>query len=262
MAACAGSPAPPARRSQAADSAQADSARADSVPLDTLLARLHRGTPEARIDAAAALARPGPRMAERVSALSAALRDTSQKLGLRAAWALGQIGEPSVPTLLQALGDRRPDVRMRAVYAIGAVGPAAAPAAPAVTRALTDPNRSVRDMASWTIGQIGPQAPRRGGAALGGSEDLAAGLAAPNPLDRVAALRRFQPYAADDGKAIPLLIRTLGDADSRVSRAAADALVLLGSAARGPLSAALSDSSAAIRQGAAAALVRLGRAGP
>jgi HEAT repeat protein len=78
----------------------------------------------------------------------------------------------------------------------------------------------------------------------------------------VAALRRFQPYAADDGKAIPLLIRTLGDADPRVSRAAADALVLLGSAARGPLSAALSDSSAVIRQGAAAALVRLGRAGP
>ena len=187
---------------------------------------------------------------------------TSPKLRSSAAWALGQLGAVSIPTLTKALADHRSDVRMRAVYALGAIGPAAATAGPAIKAALTDPNRSVRDMASWTIGQIGPQAPRRGGAALGGSEDLAAGLAARNPLDRVAALRRFQPYAADDGKAIPLLIRTLGDADPQVARAAADALVLLGPPAQRPLSAALSDSSPAVRRGAAAALVRLGRAGP
>jgi len=214
------------------------------------------------MDAAAALARPGARVEERVRALAVVLRDTSQKLGLTAAWAMGQLGAASVPTLVRALEDPRAAVRTRAVYGLGAVGPAAAAAAPAIQRALTDPNRSVRDMASWTVGQIGPRAPRSGGAALGGGEDLASGLAARDPLDRVAAIRRFQPYAGDYNKAIPLLIRTLGDPDPRVTRAAADALVLLGPAARGPLSAALSDSSPAVRRGAAAALVRLGRAGP
>ncbi len=262
LGACAGSPAPPARQASGHGTpAPTDSATAPIIPLDTLLARLRGGPFDSRMDALVELARPGPRVDERIAALAEALRDSSQKLGLRAAWALGQMGAPAVPPLTRALTDRRAAVRMRALYALGAVGQPAAPAAPAVRFALTDPDQSVRDMASWTIGQLGPPTPQTGGPALGSSEDLAAGLAADASSDRAAALRRFFPYGADSRKAMPLLIRALGDTDPRVSQAAADALLRLGPPSSGPLAAALSDSNPEVRRRAAATLVRLRRAG-
>lgn len=233
---------------------------ADSVPLDTLLARLQAPSVEVRRAAAIALSRPGTRIEDRVHALGTTLGDTSKPVASAAAWSLGQLGAASVPTLLQAVTDRHAAVRVLAVYALGEVGPSTPPADHAVHAALGDPDASVRAMATWAVKQISPRG--EGVPPLGSAEDLAAGLAAKDPTARLSAARRYQPYAGDPGKSIPLLIRALGDPDPRVRQAASDALVMLGTTARDALVAALADSNPAVRREASVALVRLGRTAP
>jgi HEAT repeat protein len=224
------------------------------VPLDTALARLRAESPAVRVDGAYALAIPGPRMEERVQALGRALRDADSAVGHAAASSLGNLGRASLPTLVAALSDRRAAVRFRALYGLGKMGQPAAPARDAVRGAMNDPDLSVSKMASWTMSQIGP---RIAAAKLGSTADLAAGLAAADPEERLSAVRRFQPFVGDSDQAIPLLVRTLGDADPRLRGAAGDALVALGSPARAALAAALSDPNPVVRREASVTLVRL-----
>lgn len=251
-----GSPAAPQQQLQKPD----PPARADApIPLDTLLMRLHAASPQVRAKAAGALSGPGPRVEDRVRALRGALSDPDRTAGQSAAWALGNIGAPSVPALVEALSDSRPVVRIRALYGLAKVGQPAASAREAMQRAMLDPDRSVSKMASWAVGQIGPRPSRGAGAAdLGTATDLRAGLAAPDPQARESAVRRFQPYIADAQTAIPLLVRALADSDASVRAAAADVLVTLGSPAREALAAALSDPDPVVRREASVALVRLG----
>ncbi|HEY8105864.1 MAG TPA: HEAT repeat domain-containing protein [Gemmatimonadales bacterium] len=231
---------------------------ADSAPLDTLLAVL-RGAPEsAREEAAVALARPGPRLQEQIDALGAALRDTNSQLGSTAAWALSQLGAASIPTLVSGVTDNRPGVRYNSVYALGAIGQATPPATQAVNKALTDPDPTVRKAAAWAMTQLGPQPSKlAGGTALGSAEDLAAGLKGLNPMERLNAVIRYQGYAGEEDRSIPLLIRALGDQDTRVRAAAGNALVSLGSPAQAALSTALSDSNPVVRREASVTLVRM-----
>jgi HEAT repeat protein len=231
---------------------------ADSAPFDTLLARLRGGPESVREEAAVALARPGPRLDEQVEALGTALRDTNSQLGSTAAWALSQLGAASIPTLLRGVTDNRPGVRYNSVYALGALGQATAPASQAVNNALTDPDPTVRKIAAWAMGQLGPQPSKRaGGPELGSVDDLAAGLKGPNPMERLSAVLRYQAYAGDEDRSVPLLIRALGDEDTRVRNAAGDALVALGGPAQAALSAALSDPNPVVRREASVTLVRM-----
>lgn len=241
-----------------AEHADGRAGAAESVPFDTLLARLRSGPEGAREEAAVALARPGPRVHERVEALGTALRDTNSQLSSTAAWALSQLGAASIPTLVRSLTDDRPGVRYNSVYALGALGQAAVPATRAVNGALTDPDPTVRKMAAWAMGQLGPQPSKHaGGADLGSVDDLAAGLKGLNPMERLNAVLRYQAYGGDEDRSVPLLIRALGDEDTRVRNAAGDALVGLGGPARAALSAALSDSNPVVRREASVTLVRM-----
>ena len=231
---------------------------ADSAPLDELLDQL-RGGPETEREAAAvALARPGPRLQEQVTALGAALRDTNTQLGSTAAWALSQLGAASIPTLVGGVTDNRPGVRYNSVYALGAIGQATPPATQAVNKALIDPDPTVRKAAAWAMTQLGPRPSKSaGGTALGSVEDLAAGLKGLNPMERVNAVLRYQGYAGEEDRSIPLLIRALGDQDTRVRAAAGNALVSLGAPAQAALSSALSDSNPVVRREASVTLVRM-----
>lgn len=229
--------------------------------MDTLLARLHTASPPVRAKAAGALSEPGPRVQDRVRALRGALNDPDWKVGRSAAWSLGRIGAPSIPSLVEALSDPRPAVRINALYALGKIGQPAASAQKAIQRAAGDPDRSVRRMASWAMGQFGPRASRGAGSAdLGSIADLVAGLAASDPQARENAVRRFQPFVSDPEESARLLVGALNDPDPGVRAAAADALVALGAPARPALAAALSDSSPVVRREASVALVRLGAA--
>ncbi len=68
-----------------------------------------------------------------------------------AAWALAEIGKPSVETLLAALRDNEDCTRRRASWALVCIGQ---DAAPAVISALYDPNHLVRKRAASILGWI------------------------------------------------------------------------------------------------------------
>jgi len=71
-----------------------------------------------------------------------------------AAWALGQIEDPSAAPALEAgLRDGSAGVRETSAWALGQIEPAAAP--PALVAALSDPDMSVRKTVAWALGQIG-----------------------------------------------------------------------------------------------------------
>ncbi len=72
--------------------------------------------------------------------------------------ALGRIGAPAVPALMDALRSTNPSVRRKAVEVLGRMGEDASPAVPALTALLDDPDFGVRKAAARTLGQIGPAA--------------------------------------------------------------------------------------------------------
>jgi hypothetical protein len=75
-----------------------------------------------------------------------------------AAAALGRIGRPAVPSLVQALGHRDSEVRMQAALVLARIGPDAFDAVPELTALLDDESEGVRKAAARALGQIGPAA--------------------------------------------------------------------------------------------------------
>lgn len=75
-----------------------------------------------------------------------------------AAMALGRIGKPAVPSLIQALRHRDTEVRRQAALVLARIGPEAADAVPELTEALDDPHETVRKAAGRALGQIGSAA--------------------------------------------------------------------------------------------------------
>jgi HEAT repeat protein len=72
--------------------------------------------------------------------------------------ALGRIGAAAVPPLIDALRDRDPAVRLKAIEVLGRMGEDAGAAVPELVRLLDDPDIDVRKAAARTLGRIGPAA--------------------------------------------------------------------------------------------------------
>jgi hypothetical protein len=76
-----------------------------------------------------------------------------------AADALGRIGAPAVPKLIDALRKNNgPDERVRAARVLARIGPEAVDAVPMLTTALSDEDPHVQKAAARALGQIGPAA--------------------------------------------------------------------------------------------------------
>jgi hypothetical protein len=75
-----------------------------------------------------------------------------------AADALARIGSPAVPSLVQAMQNPDPQIRLKAVKVLGRMGPDAKDAVPDLIRLLEDPDEEIRKAASRTLGRIGPAA--------------------------------------------------------------------------------------------------------
>ena len=75
-----------------------------------------------------------------------------------AAESLARIGPPAVPSLVQALQHRDPEVRREATRVLMRMGPDAKAAAPELTRLLDDEDEMVRKYAAKALGNIGPDA--------------------------------------------------------------------------------------------------------
>ena len=87
---------------------------------------------------------------------------TDQEYHIRARlgfFALGPLGKDAVPSLIDLLGDKDPEIQITTIACLGNIGPAANAAVPALIPFLSDTNQSVRlgatrTMATRTLGSI------------------------------------------------------------------------------------------------------------
>jgi HEAT repeat protein len=161
---------------------------------------------------------------------------------------LGRIGTPRcVPVLLERLEDRRPEVRVAAVRALGDIG--SADAVPALRAAFLEGRAAPTNVVSDALRRIG-------GEAVGPTFER--GVASPDPIVRVSACFGLGATAAGHGGAVNRLAEVLGsDSDARVRSAAASALGLAGGGnAPAELVAAASDPDDRVRRSAVKALGR------
>jgi hypothetical protein len=75
-----------------------------------------------------------------------------------AAEALGRIGPPAIPQLIELLKSPNPDVRLIAAQVLARMGSDAKEAVPTLIPLLKDPDERVRKAATRTLGRIGPDA--------------------------------------------------------------------------------------------------------
>ena len=73
----------------------------------------------------------------------------------KAPYAVGKIGVPALPSLIEAMGDADAGVRLRVIRPIVVMGPTASDAAPALATRLGDPDAQVRQWSAVALGQIG-----------------------------------------------------------------------------------------------------------
>jgi HEAT repeat protein len=159
--------------------------------------------------------------------------------------ALGAVGTPAVPPLIQALGDGNSDVRKAACRALGAIGDRQA--VPPLIQALRHGNSDVRAAACEALGAIGD---RRA------VPPLIQALRDRDSDVREAACEALVKIGAP---AVPHLIQALGDGDWHVREAACRALGAIGDRrAVPPLIQALGDWNEDVREAACWALVKIG----
>jgi len=136
----------------------------------------------------------------------------------KAPYAVGKIGVPALPGLIEAMDDADAGVRLRVIRPIVVMGSSASDAAPALAIRLGDTDAQVRQWAAVALGQIG--APAAG--------------------------------------AVPKLAEALKDSEPSVRQAAAAALGAIGSTdAIDPLNEAADDPNAGVQRAVRLALQRL-----
>jgi hypothetical protein len=161
---------------------------------------------------------------------------------------LGTIGaERSVQPLLERLEDRRPEVRMAAVRALGDVG--SAEALPALAEAFLERHVAPTNVVSDALRRIG-------GEVVGPTFEK--GVASPDPVVRVSACFGLGATAATHGTAVFRLAAVLAsDSDPRVRAAAASSLGIAGGGnAPASLVEASADPDDRVRRAAVKALGR------
>ncbi len=176
---------------------------------------------------------------------------------MRAAAIIARIGPPAkaaVPALVDALGDESSETRNEVLFALGAIGPEAKGAVPAITKALRDPDMNVRYAACYALCEIGP-------AAMPAKSELVGNLGGADQFLAMAsacALARVHPECSETAaKSVPVLIESMGEPDVMTRLYAAQALGCLGALAKDAvpvLKKALEDPNETVRAAASEAL--------
>ena len=159
----------------------------------------------------------GPLGTPALPQLSDLLND--KEIASYAARAMVQMGTDAVPPLMSALTNREPAVRIAAADGLYWLKSDAAPAVPALMAALKEEKESVRRGAASALGNIGQRAEAVVPALLDALKDPISSVRD----QAVWALGRFR---AEAKAAVPALLKAAKeDADNRVRRSAADALM-------------------------------------
>ena len=163
----------------------------------------------AAVNALAALGTNAP-----VPPLLKALHDPERQIAAQAATALGNVGEPAVPSLIGALNDRDGYVRSMACYALSTIGPHASEAAPALIQRFADSYVNIPAQATYALGRIGrPALPA-----------LVEALTDENEQVRGGAAKVLGNMGAAAKAAVPALRERLQDNDELVRAAVKEAL--------------------------------------
>ncbi len=232
--------------------------------------------------------------ADDFSDLVASLSSADPNLRRASADALVKGGAAAVPQLVEALRSESATVRAAAAYALNEMGTAAEAATPALLDVLQDDNELVRALAISTLSRVGIDQPVLVNLLIatlqsesGLAQDIAADALVGVGADAVPALGSLLANEAtstlvkktaatligdisqidqvDDlvlASAVPILAETLGDGDSEVRIAAANALGDFGplaDAAIPALSRALLGSDSGVNQTIAGSLAKIGQ---
>jgi HEAT repeat protein len=131
---------------------------------------------------------------------------------------LGKIGaESSVPVLLERFKDRRPEVRMAAVRALGDIG--SAEAVPALSQAFLARSVAPTNLVNYALRMIGGEA----------GPAFERGIASQDPIVRLSSCFGLSGIASTHGGAVHRLAEVLAtDSDASVRAAAAASLGIVG----------------------------------
>ncbi|MEG3955036.1 HEAT repeat domain-containing protein [Microcoleus sp. herbarium2] len=164
---------------------------------------------------------------------------------------LGEIGEPAIPALREALQNKNLQVRRSAAYVLRRMGP---PAIPALAKALKNSDANVRRDAAYALGRMGAEAKTA-------VPQLVPLLKDSDAKVRSNAASALEEIGAKAKTAVPQVVRLLKDSDANVRSSAASALERIGAEAKTALPQLvplLKDSNANVRSSAASALGRIG----
>ncbi|HZV05389.1 MAG TPA: HEAT repeat domain-containing protein [Gemmataceae bacterium] len=224
----------------------------DAVPVLGKL--LHDAYPDVRSSAAKALGQIGT---PAVPTLIEALKDPEIKNHARIANALAWIGplaKEAVPVLADLLKSNWEPARLEALVALGEIGSESQSALPAVVRVLADPSERVREQALGTLKQIGPAA----------IPILKEALRDKSLTLRLWAMHALALYGRESKKTIPVLRDALKDTDPRIRAQAAASLGSMGKDAQDAipnLLDALQDKKLSVQVQAALAVVGMAMKG-
>ena len=178
------------------------------------------------------------------------LNDESPQVRIKAAYALGSIGNPTaVPALIDMLQDNSEDIRGAAAWALGLIGRPAQAAVPDLINMLKDENDSIRHEIISGLGGIGT--PTVIPTLIETLDDDAESV-------RKTAVLQLGRIRQPVEKVVPALIKTLADSDSNVRLWGALALSVIGEPAIPALIEGLSDEADVVRREAATALLEIG----
>jgi HEAT repeat protein len=199
-----------------------------------LVKQLKDNDPNKRIKAARALETIDPNAKEAIPVLIEALKDREQDSQSASiiGKALGRVGKPAVPALIEALGVTDGKVQAHAALALKQIGPDAKEAVPAlveVVKSSKEPAHTARLNAIAALGKIGPAAKEAVATLIEATKDKQPLSAA--RLAAVASLGQIGPNAKS---AVPTLIDLLGEEETKAGPLrleAARAIGLIGSEA-------------------------------
>jgi HEAT repeat protein len=177
-----------------------------------------------RREAAATLARIGPKAAPAVEKLTAVLGDPDPTIRNAALVALASIGPEStgaVAPIMAQLNEPSYPLRYSAVFALGKIGRTARQSIPVLEKNLQDPDDFLQTASAWALLQIDPKGERRAAQCL---KPLINGLAIPDPLVRkevIQGLGLLGPAAKPAAKTLKEMSK---DPNEAVRKSVAEAL--------------------------------------
>lgn len=169
--------------------------------------------------------------------------------------ALGEVGPPVIPTLLQALKDDQEEVRREALRVIGNLAPESSSAVPYLIGAIHDPEISVREEANRALGKMGAFA-------ASAVSDLSQALYDEEAKVRKSAVMALGKIGSEAASVAPSISQALYDEDGDTRKFAALTLGKLGYLARGVVSVLIRTLKDPLRQVRAAAARAIGEIKP